>query len=88
MKTGYLPRYLVWQSMQTTTPLKPLSYPLPATTLTGKQCYLILKPVLAAEGLSRSSVVPTFPGAVIHGPVKIGGLGIMILFCEQNLTQI
>jgi len=87
MRTGHLPRHLVWQSLQTTI-LKSLSYPLSATsTLTENQCYLILKPVLA-EGLSRSGIVRSFPRDVVHGPVRFGGLGITNLFCEQKLTQI
>ena len=62
--------------MQTTI-LKSISYPLLATTLTAKECHTVLKPILA-EGLS----------AVVHGPVKFRGLGIMHLLSEQNLTQI
>ena len=86
IRTGHLPRHLVWQSLQTTI-LKSLAYPLPATTLTEKQCLTILQPVLIA-GLPRAGIARTFPRAVVYGPSKFGGLGIPHLYCEQHLDQI
>ena len=51
IRTGHLPRHLVWESLQTTI-LRTLQYPTPATTLSKAQCDQILSPLLRA-GLPR-----------------------------------
>ena len=86
VRTGHLPRRLVWESMNTTI-LKSLQYPLPATTLTRKQCREIMGPLLA-QGLSSSGVVRTLPRVIVHGPVKFQGLGIQNLFTFQQTQHI
>ena len=57
IRTGCLPRHLAWQSM-TTTILKSIQYPLPATTLSHVECQLIMKPLLKV-GLSATGVMST-----------------------------
>jgi hypothetical protein len=66
IRAGHLPRKLAWESM-TTTILRTLHYPLPATTLTHKQCDAIMIPILQA-GLPCSGIVRTFPRALVYGP--------------------
>jgi hypothetical protein len=44
IRAGHLPRKLAWESM-TTTILRTLHYPLPATTLTLIQCDAIMTPI-------------------------------------------
>ena len=86
VRTGHLPRRLVWESMNTTI-LKSLQYPLPATTLSAEQCRSIMAPLLA-QGLSSSGVVRSMPRVVVHGPIKFQGLGIPNLFTFQQTQHI
>ena len=67
--------------------MRTLSYPLPALTLTLKECNRIMKPVLDA-GLAKTHVCRNFPHAVIYGPKKEKGLGIPNLFISQGLSHI
>ena len=78
IRAGHLPRSLAWLGL-TTTVLKSLEYPLPATTFSEKDCTAILRPVLRA-GLSASGIVSTFPRALVHAPLKFQGLGLPHLF--------
>ena len=86
VRTGHLPRRLVWESMNTTI-LKSLQYPLPATTLTEEECRWIMAPLLA-QGLPASGVVRSIPRAVVYGPVKFQGLGIPNLYTFQQTQHI
>ena len=86
VRTGHLPRRLVWESMHSTI-LKSLQYPLPATTLTESQCRSIMAPLLA-QGLASAGVVRTIPRAVVYGPVKFQGLGVPSLFTFQKTQHI
>ena len=86
VRTGHLPRRLVWESMNTTI-LKSLQYPLPATTLTAEQCRSIMAPLLA-QGLASSGVVRSMPRVVVHGPIKFQGLGVPDLFTFQQTQHI
>ena len=54
IRSGRLPRPLTWLSM-TTSILRSLVYPLPATTFTSQECSAILRPVLLA-GLPASGI--------------------------------
>ena len=86
IRTGHLPRRLVWESMQTTI-TKSIQYPLPATTLTEAQCRWIMAPLLA-HGLSGIGVVRTMKRDVVYGPVKYQGLGLSCLFTFQMTEHI
>ena len=86
VRTGHLPRRLVWESMNTTI-FKSLQYPLPATTLSREQCRAIMAPLLA-QGLSASGIVRTMPRVVVHGPIKFQGLGVSDLFTFQKIQHI
>jgi hypothetical protein len=86
INTGHLQRTDAWQALETTI-LKTLEYPLPALTLTEKECNRIIRPVLDA-GLNKSAICKTFPKAVIHGPKEEGGLDITHLYTHQGLSRI
>ena len=86
IRTGHLPRNLAWESMSTTI-LKSLQYPLPATTLTEQQCALIMSPLLQA-GLPSSGIVRTIPRALVLGPKYYQGLGFPCLFTYQQADHV
>jgi hypothetical protein len=86
IRSGHLPRQLAWESM-TTTILRTLHYPSPATTMTRKQCDTIMAPILQA-GLHCSGIVRTFPGALVYGPIQQQGLGIPNLYTSQGIAHI
>ena len=75
-----LPRDLVSEAMQTGI-LKKLSYPLPATTFTRKQCKEILSPVLW-QGLPKAGIGQTMPREIVHAPLEEGGLAVPDLYVE------
>jgi hypothetical protein len=79
IRTGHLPRRLVWESMATTI-LKTLQYPLPATTLTRQQCDAIMVPILQG-GLPASGIARTFPRAVVYAPICYQGLATQYKGC-------
>ena len=86
IRTGHLPRHLVWESMQTTI-LKTMQYPTPATTLSKVQCDKILSPLLQA-GLPSAGVSRNFPRVLVYGPTKFQGLGVTSLYTTQGLEHI
>ena len=86
IRTGHLPRRLVWESMHTTI-MKSIQYPLPATTLSEAQCRSIMAPLLA-QGLSGTGVVRTMKRDVVYGPLKYQGLGVSCLYTLQMTEHI
>ena len=67
--------------------MRTLCYPLPALTLSHKECNRIMKPVLDAS-LAKTHVCRNFPHSVIYGPKSEKGLGITNLFLSQGLSHI
>ena len=86
LRTGHLPRYASWVSMNATI-MRTLIYPLPATTLTYDECHYILSPVLQA-GLPSSGIARTFPRTIVHAPLQFNGLALPHLYTEQGLSHI
>ena len=86
IRTGHLPRHLVWESLQTTI-LKTLQYPTPATTLSKAQCDSIMSPLLQA-GLPCAGISRNFPRVLVYGPTKFQGLGVTSLYTTQGLEHI
>jgi hypothetical protein len=84
--TGHLQRADAWLALESTI-LKTLQYPLPALTLSEKECNRIIRPVLDA-GLNKASICKKFPKAVIHGPNDEGGLNITNLYTHQGISRI
>ena len=67
--------------------MKSLSYCLPATTFSKKECDFILAPVLKAS-LARTHICSTFPRAVVFGPISELGLGYSDLYTIQGVSQL
>ena len=86
IRSGHLPRHLIWQAMHTTI-LKTMSYPLPATTLTESQCDHIMAPILQAC-LPRSGIVRTFPRSLAYASHQHLGLDIPNLYWLQGYYHI
>ena len=86
IKAGHLKRNLAWQAAETTI-LKSLQYPLPALTLSEKECNKIMQPVKAVA-LSRTSISRNFPLDVLYGPKEEGGLGLDHLYIMQGAMHL
>ena len=86
IRTGHIPRVLVWESL-TTIILKSIQYPLPATTLERKECEGIMS-VLMKMALPCSGIVRSLPRALVFGPKHYQGLGIPCLFTLQQVDHI
>jgi hypothetical protein len=86
IRTGHLPRHLTWMAW-TTTILKTLEYPLPVTTLSKKQCDKITS-ILANTALPRCGFMRSFPRALMHAPLAVGGLNVPNLYTEQGIGHI
>ena len=72
--SGHITKTNAYQALNTTI-LKSLEYPMPALTLTKKQCTHIMAPALTV-GLAKSGVSSRFPREAVYGPKGTGGLGI------------
>ena len=70
---GHLTASDVMAAMDTTI-VQALQYPLPALTLTEKECTSIMAPILEVV-LPNSQVCCTFPRAVVYRPKSMMGLG-------------
>jgi hypothetical protein len=86
IRSGHLPRRLVWESF-TTGLLKKLEYPLPATTFTKAECDAMQSRILCTA-LPYSGVVRSFPRVVVHGPKRYLGLAIPHLYTTQGIQQV
>ena len=86
IRSGHLPRHLVWQAMNTTI-LKTLAYPLPATTLSQTQCDHIMSPILQTC-LPRMGIVRTFPRSLTYASNLHLGLDIPNLYWLQGYTHL
>lgn len=86
IRVGMLPKRLAWQSL-TTTILRTLLYPLPATTFSLSECRHILAPVKAA-GLNGLGIVRSMTLPVALGPASHQGLGLPDLYVHQGIEHI
>jgi hypothetical protein len=84
--TGHLNRQDACFVMETTI-MRSLLYPLPALTLTEKECNHIIAQVLSA-GLQNLAVCKNFPCAVTYGPKEEGGFNLPNLFTQQGVLHI
>lgn len=84
--SGHLDKTKARTALQTTI-MKTLEYPLPALTLTQKECDKIMKPVLTA-GLLSTNVTRNYPRVVAYGNKAEGGLGINNLYRTGGLGRI
>jgi hypothetical protein len=86
VQTGFLTAQDAHQALHTTI-LKTLQYPLPALTLTEKECDKIMSPILEV-GLPAMSVCKRYPRKVVYAPKKDGGLNIPNLYISQGTSRI
>ena len=86
IKTGHIDNRDAWLALQTTI-YKTLQYPLPALTLTEKECNHVMAPMLMG-GLSSSGINRNIPREILYGPKNEGGLGLWNLYDFQGLSQI
>ena len=70
-----------------TTIMKSLQYPLPALSLSKKQCRKIQNIVINA-GLPKSGTCRNYPRAALFGPTEEGGLGLEDLYTYQGTSRI
>ena len=84
--TGHIPAREAWQCVSSTI-TKTLEYPLPALSLSRKDCQQIMKPVKDA-GLSQASVCHTFPLDLVYGSTDLMGLGMTDLYVSQGLAHV
>lgn len=64
-----------------------LEYPLPALTLTEKDCKYIMAPVIEA-GLHSVAICKKFPRAVAYGPIEEGGIEINNIYITQGSSRL
>ena len=76
----------VWITMKTGI-MKTLEYPMRATTLTSKDWYAIMKPLLKAA-LPHSGFSRNFPRVLLYGPHKFQGMELMDPWVNQELQQL
>ena len=86
MKAGHLVPSLTWMAT-TTTIMKGLEYPLPAMTLTEKQCAKIMT-IIKQGLLPKAQISKGIPDAVLYGPIEAGGMGLNHLYHTQGLLHI
>merc|ERR1712018_377918 len=70
-----------------TTIMKLLQYPLPALTLSKKQCDDLVKPIHAV-GLTQSGICRKFPKDLIYGSKELHGLGWDDLYVDQGTSKV
>ena len=85
-KEGRLNPTEAWLSLETTI-IKSVEYPLPALTLTEKECKYIMAPALKA-GLNASHISNTFPRDVLYGGKKEGGLNLDDIYYSQGISHL
>jgi hypothetical protein len=66
---------------------KMLSYPLPCTSLSKKQCEEIMTPALF-QTLPAMGVCRYFPRSVVHGPLSRMGLGMPHIYSLQDTSRL
>ena len=85
MRCGHSTRKEAWTALTTNISAK-LKYPLPACTLTEKECKAIMWPALKAA-LPKSGISSYISTAYRDGPRDYGGAGCLSLFHYQGSTR-
>jgi hypothetical protein len=86
VRTGHLPRHLVWHSLNYIL-LKKHGYVLETSTFSKAQCKAIMSPAIHVA-LSKSGTVRSLPGPLRHGPTLYGGYEIKDLYISQGVAHI
>ena len=67
--------------------MKPLEYPLPALTLSYKQCNKLMKTI--KQGLlTKATISRSISSSALYGPVSKGGLALNHLYVTPGLIKI
>ena len=85
MRSGHSTRIEAWTALNTNISAK-LKYPLPACTLTEKECKAIMWPALKAA-LPKAGISSFMHTAYRDGPRDCGGAGCLSLFHHQGSTR-
>ena len=85
MRTGHSTRTEAWTALNTNISAK-LKYPLPACTLTEKECKSIMWPALKAA-LPKAGISSFMHSAYRDGPREYGGAGCLSLYHHQGSTR-
>ena len=85
MRYGHSTRKEAWTALNTNISAK-LKYPLPACTLTEKECKAIMWPALKAA-LPKAGISSFMPAGHRDGPRDCGGAGCLSLFHYQGSTR-
>ncbi len=86
IRAGHVEKHQAWLAM-TLMATKSLEYPLPALTLSEKECTEIMWPLLK-NILPKSGLVRTIKRDLLYGPTSLQGLGIKNLYLIQGLSHI
>jgi hypothetical protein len=86
IRTGRLKRSEVYLALHSTL-WKTLSYPLPCTSLSKKQCDKIMATALL-QALPAMGICRYFPRSVVHGPLSRMGLGIPHIHSLQEIARL
>lgn len=86
VRCGKLQRTEAWQAL-TTTVFKSIEYPLPATTMSLKQCETIVRPILQI-GLPRSGICRNISRQVAFSSTQYKGLGLQHPYMTQGIQKL
>lgn len=86
LRVGRISRPQAWLAL-TCTIWKTLVYPLPAMTLSKRQCEAIMRPAVQ-QGLRSAGIVSSMPRAIVFGPLKYQGLGLKHLYTLQGIAHL
>ncbi len=86
LKKGYVNRYEAWVALSKVA-CKSIEYPLPALTLTEKECKKVMTPLLQAY-LPAAGFNRHFPHDLLYGTPKYKGMGLKNIYTSQNVSHI
>ena len=86
IRSSHLQKYEAWYAL-TSTIWKSIEYPLPALTMTYKECAYIMAPAKEG-GLSKSRICQKLPLEAVHGPLRYQGLGLNHIKITQEVSHL
>jgi hypothetical protein len=86
VRTGHLPQAAAWIAL-TTRIMKTIEYPLPACTLTLKQCDFIMSPIIQTA-LNALGICRNMPHDVVYGPKKYQGFGLKHPYTTMGIAHL
>ena len=86
IRVGRLPQTEAWLAL-TTRIMKTIEYPLPACTLTERQCDFIMAPIIQTA-LNALGICRNLARDVVYGPKKFQGLGLKHPYTTMGIAHI